>query len=91
MGLAGGGGAIDNAEDIGVHSVELFKMLTELITWICVGSMIFGGVVPYIPQYRTINKTKDADGFSTFVCFVLLVANILRIFFWSVETRVGVK
>ena len=64
------------------HLEELLKIATELFTWICVGSMVFGGVVPYIPQYRTISRTRDAEGFSTFVCLVLLVANMLRIMFW---------
>ena len=82
VGLAGEGGALGDVEAVGGHTDVLLKMLTELITWIAVGSMVFGGVVPYIPQYRTINRTKDAEGFSTFVCFVLLMANILRIFFW---------
>ena len=54
----------------------------ELVTWIAVCAMVFGGVVPYIPQYRKIRRLKDAEGFSTFVCLVLLVANILRILFW---------
>ncbi|EPY80436.1 PQ-loop repeat-containing protein 1 [Camelus ferus] len=44
--------------------------------------MVFGGVVPYIPQYRDIRRTQNAEGFSTYVCLVLLVANILRILFW---------
>ncbi|XP_011831261.1 PREDICTED: PQ-loop repeat-containing protein 1 isoform X2 [Mandrillus leucophaeus] len=44
--------------------------------------MVFGGVVPYVPQYRDIRRTQNADGFSTYVCLVLLVANILRILFW---------
>ncbi|XP_039619439.1 solute carrier family 66 member 2 [Polypterus senegalus] len=44
--------------------------------------MVFGGVVPYIPQYQEIQRTSNTDGFSTRVCLVLLVANILRIFFW---------
>ena len=57
----------------------------ELATWIAVGSMIFGGVVPYIPQYRKIRRIRDSEGFSTFVCLVLLVANILRILFWCVS------
>lgn len=54
----------------------------ELITWLAVGAMVFGGVVPYIPQYRKIRRLRDAEGFSTFVCLVLLVANVLRILFW---------
>ena len=44
--------------------------------------MIFGGVVPYIPQYRDIARTENTDGFSPMVCFVLLIANTLRILFW---------
>lgn len=44
--------------------------------------MIFGGAVPYIPQYRDIRKTENTDGFSTKVCLVLTVANILRIMYW---------
>ena len=53
-----------------------------LVTWVAMGAMVFGGVVPYIPQYRKIRRTRDAGGFSTYVCLVLLVANILRILFW---------
>lgn len=44
--------------------------------------MVFGGVVPYIPQYREIRRTANTEGFSMFVCLVLLIANTLRILFW---------
>ncbi|CAF1007926.1 unnamed protein product [Adineta steineri] len=44
--------------------------------------MIFGGVVPYIPQYMIINRSQNAEGFSNYVCLTLLIANILRIEFW---------
>ncbi|XP_054237920.1 solute carrier family 66 member 2 [Indicator indicator] len=54
----------------------------QLAAWGASGAMVFGGVVPYIPQYRQIRRTQNADGFSTYVCLVLLVANILRILFW---------
>jgi len=54
--------------------------------WIlsCLASvfMIFGGVIPYLPQYREIKKKESADGFSTYVCLSLLTANTLRILFW---------
>ena len=56
--------------------------LTELVTFVASGFMIFGGVVPYIPQYHMINRTRNSTGFSTLVCLSLLVANILRILFW---------
>ncbi|XP_051991665.1 solute carrier family 66 member 2 isoform X3 [Xyrauchen texanus] len=53
----------------------------QLVSWIASVAIIFGGVVPYIPQYRDIRRTQNAEGFSTYVCLVLLVANILRILF----------
>ena len=56
--------------------------LLTILTMISSGAMIFGGVVPYIPQYYEIFKTRNAAGFSLNVCLALLLANILRIFFW---------
>ncbi|CAH8635462.1 unnamed protein product [Schistosoma intercalatum] len=46
---------------------------------------IFGGAVPYIPQYLKIRKTQSIKGFSSFVCFILLISNVLRILFWFVQ------
>ncbi|KAM5219298.1 solute carrier family 66 member 2 isoform 2-T3 [Hipposideros larvatus] len=60
----------------------LLVPLHQLVSWGAAGAMIFGGVVPYIPQYRDIRRTQNAEGFSPYVCLVLLVANILRILFW---------
>nr|XP_027791126.1 solute carrier family 66 member 2 isoform X5 [Marmota flaviventris] len=60
----------------------LLVPLHRLVSWGAAAAMVFGGVVPYIPQYRDIRRTQNADGFSTHVCLVLLVANILRILFW---------
>uniref|UniRef100_G3PKS3 Si:dkey-246g23.2 n=1 Tax=Gasterosteus aculeatus aculeatus TaxID=481459 RepID=G3PKS3_GASAC len=53
-----------------------------LLSWMASCLMVFGGALPYVPQYQDIRKSGHADGFSTRVCLVLLVANILRIFFW---------
>ncbi|XP_053305328.1 solute carrier family 66 member 2-like isoform X2 [Spea bombifrons] len=53
-----------------------------LLSWVSSCFIIFGGALPYIPQYQEIRRTSNPDGFSTLVCLVLLVANILRIFFW---------
>jgi amino acid transporter len=61
---------------------DVVALGTFLVTWGSVGAMVFGGIVPYIPQYRKIRRLRDAEGFSTYVCLVLLVANILRILFW---------
>ncbi|VDK38449.1 unnamed protein product [Taenia asiatica] len=44
--------------------------------------IIFGGAIPYIPQYLEIKRLKNSDGFSPYVCLTLTVANLLRIGFW---------
>ena len=59
-----------------------YMSLMQIVSAISSGFMIFGGVVPYIPQYRMISRSRNAQGFSTLVCLSLLVANILRILFW---------
>lgn len=65
---------------------ELFEdyglSIQQLISWVSVLFMIVGGVIPYIPQYREIRRSDDAEGFSLHVCLALLVANTLRIIFW---------
>ncbi|XP_068093136.1 solute carrier family 66 member 2 isoform X2 [Hyperolius riggenbachi] len=60
----------------------LVASLHQMISWGASAAMIFGGIVPYIPQYRDIRRTQNAEGFSVYVCLMLLVANILRILFW---------
>lgn len=55
--------------------VFILRFLAQLI-------MIFGGILPYIPQYLIIKRTQNAEGFSNYVCLTLLVANIIRIEFW---------
>ena len=81
--LAGEQGVMaDSKNHPGFQQETLMLLGRELVTWVAVGAMVFGGIVPYIPQYRKIRRLRDAEGFSTFVCLVLLVANILRILFW---------
>lgn len=72
-----------------LQETDFEMMVTKLVTWVAAGAMIFGGVVPYIPQYLEIKKSNSAEGFSTFVCLTLLIANILRIFFWYVQMFFG--
>ncbi|XP_021962978.2 solute carrier family 66 member 2 [Folsomia candida] len=52
-----------------------------LATFLSQVFLIFGGVLPYIPQYLDIAR-GDASGFSTLVCLVLVLANTLRIVYW---------
>ncbi|XP_055377317.1 solute carrier family 66 member 2 isoform X2 [Condylostylus longicornis] len=61
---------------------ELGLTVRHLVGWAAASAMVVGGVIPYVPQYREIKKTQDAEGFSLYVCLALLSANSLRIFFW---------
>ncbi|XP_041973791.1 solute carrier family 66 member 2 isoform X2 [Aricia agestis] len=65
-----------------IISDELGLTVGHVVGWTAAGAMIIGGVAPYIPQYRHIRKTQDAEGFSLYVCLTLLIANTLRILFW---------
>ena len=65
-----------------LSAMTIADLFSLIVSWIASGAMIFGGAVPYVPQYRDIRKTENTDGFSTKVCLVLTVANILRIMYW---------
>uniref|UniRef100_A0A2A4JK92 Solute carrier family 66 member 2 n=1 Tax=Heliothis virescens TaxID=7102 RepID=A0A2A4JK92_HELVI len=65
-----------------IISDELGVTVGHVVGWGAAGAMIVGGVAPYIPQYRQIRRTQDAEGFSLYVCLALLIANTLRILFW---------
>ncbi|XP_063376439.1 solute carrier family 66 member 2 isoform X2 [Cydia fagiglandana] len=65
-----------------IISDELGLTVGHVVGWGAAGAMIIGGVAPYIPQYRQIKRTQDAEGFSLYVCLTLLIANTLRILFW---------
>lgn len=65
-----------------VEEISGSVLLLQVIGASSACAMIFGGVVPFIPQYYEIKKTNNSDGFSLYVCLTLLVANILRILFW---------
>jgi len=85
---------ISSNQDDDEFSVKLFgyilypcrwMTITSLSSWlrpIASVAMIVGCVLPYLPQYLTIYKTRNSKGFSTFVCLTLLLANIFRIAFW---------
>ena len=68
------------------HLIPKFASLNfiSVVSFAASAAMVFGGVVPYIPQYYDIYKSKHTEGFSTHVCLALLIANILRILFWWV-------
>nr|XP_050844715.1 solute carrier family 66 member 2 isoform X1 [Vespula vulgaris] len=61
-----------------------YEQLTvkDVTSYVASLTIIFGGIIPYIPQYREIKRKRDAEGFSLYVCLTLLIANTLRILFW---------
>ena len=65
-----------------LEKMGFVTLFLQTVSWISSAAMIVGAVVPYVPQYWDIWKSRDAEGFSLHVCLALLVANILRIFFW---------
>ncbi|CAH1779997.1 unnamed protein product [Owenia fusiformis] len=73
-----------NFNDISEKVLENMPEVTIMNVAISIasGAMVFGGIIPYIPQYRDIKRTQNSEGFSTFVCLTLLIANTLRILFW---------
>lgn len=68
--------SLDNSKE------GFLTILIQTVSWVSSTAMIVGAVVPYLPQYWDIWQSRDAEGFSLHVCLALLVANILRIFFW---------
>lgn len=44
--------------------------------------MIFGSVIGYVDQYRVILQEKNSEAFSKLISLILMLSNILRIFFW---------
>ncbi len=66
---------------VSVEAVSV-DMLGIVVVWVVQFFMVFGGILPYVPQYLTVYRTRDAHGFSTLVCFVIIMSQILRILFW---------
>ncbi|XP_071256576.1 solute carrier family 66 member 2-like [Salvelinus alpinus] len=73
---------MDNRLGLGDEEEGDVGTLWRSLDWLTSCVMVVGGALPYASQYQQILRTKNTDGFSTRVCLVLLVANILRILFW---------
>lgn len=48
-------------------------------------AMVVGPTLGFALQYNDIRKNGVVRGFSTWVCFLIIMANILRVFFWCVQ------
>lgn len=54
------------------------KLLQDILGLSLDLGLIVGPIIGYIPQYREISRTRHYSGFSTSVCFILLISNIMR-------------
>jgi len=57
-----------NGQDPAYNWFQMPKVdsFLDLITISCSLAVIFGGIVPYIPQYLKIKRSMNSDGFSTY-------------------------
>lgn len=79
------GGAGGVSDEDGVRDIQWLNLnisFTSLTSFLASTGMIFGAVIPYIPQYFEIKRTQNSSGFSTYVCLALIAANVLRVIFW---------
>ena len=58
---------------------SFFSKLTEFVMDV---AMIIAPLLTYLFQINKFYKTKSSKGFSKFICLLLFLGNILRIFFW---------
>mmetsp|Transcript_9069 Transcript_9069/g.32038 ORF Transcript_9069/g.32038 Transcript_9069/m.32038 type:complete len:302 (-) Transcript_9069:81-986(-) len=56
--------------------------LATVVHYVASIVIVAGAVIGYIPQYRAIARSQNADGFSTLVSLILIVSNTTRVFFW---------
>ena len=58
------------------------ETLTLFVKHFCDFLMIFSPSLGYLAQGIKFQRTHSSEGFSKYMCLILLFANILRIFFW---------
>lgn len=63
-------------------SMSSIAFLAAIFKSVAITGMVLGGVVVFIPQYVEIWRSGNPDGFSTHVCLIMIIANLLRLCFW---------
>lgn len=61
---------------------KMANLLVVLIGFFCDCSMILGAVASYIVQIHKMWKERVCEGFSTYVSFILILSNLIRLFWW---------
>ena len=54
---------------------QLFSLGVDL-------AMVFGPVIGYVDQYRMIRQERSSEAFSKRISLILMISNILRVFYW---------
>jgi solute carrier family 66, member 2 len=65
-----------------VPPTESASQLNNYIMIVLDVFMVFAPNIGFIAQIIKFRQVKSSEGFSKFLSFILLIANILRIFFW---------
>ena len=60
----------------------LFLKFTELMLALLI---IFGGSTPFLFQAYKMYGAKSIKGFSTFTSLILVLANVIRVYWWIIE------
>ena len=79
FGFASALGEITSAQ--GTVNVTM-AIVTLLSRWVANTFFLIGPVLMFVPQYKSIRESGSAKSFSTNVCFILLTAHLMRLFFW---------
>ena len=58
------------------------NILGGIIMFCCDLSMILGPALSYIIQIHKMWNEKVCEGFSTYVSFILILSNLIRLFWW---------
>ena len=82
--------AIEGTADLGkyrsfciyLNTSNLRIFIDEIV---CNIGMIFGPCLGYVMQTMTMVQSNSAEGFSPFVSFILIVSNLIRVFWWYSE------
>lgn len=57
---------------------KFYKLFNYFIDF----AMIIAPSLTYVFQIIKFNKTKSSQGFSKFICLLIFLGNLLRVFFW---------
>ena len=63
----------------------MVNVLVAIFMFLCDVSMVVGAVMSYVVQIHKMWKERVCEGFSTYVSFILILSNLIRLFCWYLE------